>query len=316
MSDTWHILGAGALGSLYAAFLDSAGAQVTILERSQYRRGRLVDMSNTGPREFAVSSSVESLQRKFRINTSRSDDQSAIQQLLVATKSYDVVTAVTSVRHRLSDTSDVVLMSNGLGYQHEVAQAVPGPRYLNCLSTEGANWHSKMALMHVGPGTSRLGATDHQGAPGWLRLWQEAIYGTHWEPDIDSALWLKLIINAVINPITALTEQRNGELNSDPILSSQVANLCTELAALTRASVHSHLAETLESEVRKVITGTANNRSSMLQDITAGRPTEIDFINRHLSLEAKRLGVPVPLNDALCNAVFALESSMNTGQLR
>ena len=97
-------------------------------------------------------------------------------------------------------------------------------------------------------------------------------------------------------------------MNSDPVLSAKVANLCKELSVLTRASAHPQLADTLESEVRKVIVGTANNRSSMLQDIAEGRPTEIKFINGYISAEAKRLEVAAPLNDALASAIAALEA--------
>ncbi len=291
MSEPWHILGAGALGSLYAAFLDSAGANVTIVER---RAGR--------------QSKRATRKREFRINTSYATDHSEIKRLLVVTKSYDVVAAVSSVRHRLTSSSDVVLMSNGSGYQHEVARAVSEPRYFCCLSTEGANWRCANQLIHAGTGTSRLGSIYHHPPPDWLPLWQEAIPGTCWEEDIESALWMKLIINAVINPISALAGTQNGELNSDPVLSTKVANLCKELSALTSASAHRQLADTLETEVRKVIAGTANNRCSMLQDIEAGRPTEIEFINGYISAEAKRLEVATPLNDALVSAIASLEA--------
>ena len=308
MSEPWHILGAGALGSLYAAFLASAGANVTIVERNADRQDKPAGNTAPGTRKFSVSSPVAELQREFCINTSRADDRSEIKRLLVVTKSYDAVAAVSSVRHRLTDTSDVVLMSNGSGYQQEVAQTVSKPRYFYCLSTEGANWRCANALLHAGSGTSRLGSTDQHGAPDWLPLWQHAIPGTRWEEDIEGALWMKLIINAVINPITALAGTQNGELNSDPVLSAKVASLCKELSVLTLASAHPQLAGTVEREVRKVIAGTASNRSSMLQDIAAGRPTEIEFINGYISAEAKRLGVATPCNDALASDIAALEA--------
>ena len=77
---------------------------------------------------------------------------------------------------------------------------------------------------------------------------------------------------------------------------------------LTLASAHPQLADTVEREVRKVIAGTSTNRSSMLQDIAAGRPTEVGFINGYISAEAKRLEVATPHNDALASAIAALEA--------
>ncbi|MEP6389297.1 MAG: 2-dehydropantoate 2-reductase [Halioglobus sp.] len=309
MDKSWHILGAGALGSLYAAFLASAGADVTIVERRRNRQGKHKDEREDQRREFSVASPIAALHREFSIKTSQADDHPEIKHLLVATKSYDAVTAVSSVRHRLTSTSDVVLMSNGSGYQYQVAQAVSMPRYFYCLSTEGANWHSANALIHAGSGTSRLGSPDHQPPPEWLTLWEHAIPGACWEHDIGSALWMKLIINATINPITAIAGSHNGDLNTDTALSTKVTDLCKELSALTTASAYPQLAHGLENEVRKVITGTANNRSSMLQDIEAGRRTEIQHINGYVTAEAKRLGVGTPLNDALVRAVAELESA-------
>ncbi|MEP4485705.1 2-dehydropantoate 2-reductase [Marinobacter alexandrii] len=311
MDNSWYILGAGALGSLYAAFLASAGADVTIVERSTNRQGKPNGGRLAPERKFSVASSVDAINRAFSINTSQADNHSEIKHLLVATKSYDAVAAVSSVRHRLTRTSDVVLMSNGSGYQHQIAKAVSEPRYFYCLSTEGANWRSANALIHAGSGKSRLGGVDHTHPAEWFPFWERAIPGASWEDDIESALWMKLVINAAINPISALGGVQNGELTSDPALSTKVANLCAELSALTGASAYPQLAGDLESEVRKVIAGTASNRSSMLQDIEAGRPTEIDFINGYVSAEARRLEIPTPLNDALVGAIVELESTTN-----
>jgi len=300
------------MGSLYAAYLASAGVNVTIIERCTDQQDDLAAKHSLQKRKFSVSSELAAINRTFSVNASCGGERSEIKRLIVATKSYDALSAVYSVRHRLTQHSDVVLMSNGSGYQHDVAEAIPIPRYFCCLSTEGSNWRSKNSLQHAGSGRSRLGSKNSQPAPQWLHLWQSAIPGTQWEDDIESALWMKLIINAVINPITALAGTPNGALNTDAALSAKVTNLCVELSALTQASAHPQLASDLEREVRRVIAGTASNRSSMLQDIAAGRPTEIKFINGYISAEAKRLEIAVPLNDALASAIVALEDTATT----
>ena len=116
-----------------------------------------------------------------------------------------------------------------------------------------------------------------------------------------ACLWRKLAINAAINPLTALLRCTNGELAGDP--ADRVRRLCTEISAVARAAGMGRAVESLENVVFEVIHNTADNRSSMLQDVEAGRPTEIDYITGWLVEQANRLGMDVPANAALLEQV-------------
>jgi len=126
-------------------------------------------------------------------------------------------------------------------------------------------------------------------------------------PDITVAQWRKLAINCVINPLTALHGCRNGELADNRELSKLVIAMCREVALIGAAAGQGTAIAELERVVFNVIRHTAQNRSSMLQDIEAGRHTEIDYINGYAVRVATQHGVDTPLNRQILQEVRELE---------
>ena len=124
--------------------------------------------------------------------------------------------------------------------------------------------------------------------------------------DIATRLWQKLAVNCAINPLTALHRCRNGELRELADLETRIAAVCAEIAAVAGAAGIALEAADLTTRVHTVIAGTAANRSSMLQDVEAGRTTEIDYLNGFVAREGRRLSVSTPANAALQAAVHAL----------
>jgi 2-dehydropantoate 2-reductase len=116
-------------------------------------------------------------------------------------------------------------------------------------------------------------------------------------------LWQKLAVNCVINPLTALHRCPNGELNNDPERSSQVAALCREVREIACAAGMAAAVADLHQIVTQVISSTATNRSSMLQDVLAGRPTEIDYINGYLVKIADAQHLEASMNRRLLSAL-------------
>ena len=287
----WHVLGAGSVGSLFAAYLQRAGAGVTLLPRQSADQGkRIID---NGP-----------ARGQYTFDRSAPCDQQPIELLLVTTKAYDVTEALQSVKHRLQHDCAIVLLVNGMGLQAELATVnLPGKLYI-ATTTEGAYRESGGRLTHAGTGSTRVGRQG-EAPPGWFTLWQEAITDCHWDTDIESALWLKLAINCAINPLTALHNCYNGELGEAPALRAKVSELCAEIATVARAAGYDQLANGLEDQVFAVIRGTANNRSSMLQDLRAGRRTEIDYLTGYLVRLADELDIPVPMNLELLREIKA-----------
>ena len=116
------------------------------------------------------------------------------------------------------------------------------------------------------------------------------------------------MINCAINPLTAIHGCRNGELLENPQRRQETQALITELAAVSAAAGFAQLALTLQEAVTEVIRATADNTSSMRQDLERGRATEIDAITGYCCRRATALNVPTPLNHQLLQKVQRLSA--------
>lgn len=291
----WHVLGAGAMGCLFAGTLQRAGHPVTLLLRE--RRGQP---------EVPVTIEENGASKVLSFPTSLPDERTAISHLLVTTKAYDVCPAVMSIAHRLGNESQVVLLANGLGYAEELKAKLPR---LDCYlgtTTQGAYRIGPLHICHAGRGATRIGRPNRNVAPDWFRYWSAAVKPGSWDTDIERSLWLKLAINCAINPLTALHNCTNGEL-AGPHLSPQVLGLCEEIACISAAAGFVITPAQLHQQVSEVIAGTAANRSSMLQDIIAKRRTEIDYITGHLVAVGRSHGIAAPLNENLLERIMKLD---------
>lgn len=290
----WHVLGAGAMGCLFASKLQLAGCPTTILSR---RAGAATSAS--------VTIEADGSRTSVELQQSATTDPDPIALLLVTTKAQDVCTAVQSVNHRLDGASQVLLLSNGLGFGNELRAVLPKLNFYSGTTTEGAYRLGDQHIYHAGNGHTRIGHTEISTPPAWFGKWAEAVYPSIWDSEIDQALWLKLAINCAINPLTALHGCRNGEL-AEPPLAIHVRALCQEIMAVSAAAGFSAVTKDLPEQVAEVIRSTADNRSSMLQDITAGRDTEIEYITGHLLRVAKLHGIAVKHNADLYKSIVNL----------
>jgi 2-dehydropantoate 2-reductase len=126
--------------------------------------------------------------------------------------------------------------------------------------------------------------------------------------DIATVLWEKLIINAGINPLTALLRVPNGALLDLPS-AWEVAVAAAREAQAVAVAAGFDLRGDPEAFLTEVCTATAANRSSMLQDILAGRPTEIEALNAQVVTRGKALGLLTPVNEVLTALIRAVVQS-------
>ncbi|MFV8818225.1 ketopantoate reductase family protein [Haliea sp. E17] len=292
----WHILGAGAMGCLLAARLRAAGRPVTLLLRDP-------------PASANGIVSVESATQRhdFDVHLGAAEQPGAIRHLLVATKAPQIVAALQQVAHRLQEDTQLVLAANGMGYI-EAALAASGVNSLYCCTTtEGAYRIGALHIRHAGHGQTLFGHSGGGSPPDWYQDWQATDLQCAWLDPIEPALWHKLAINCAINPLTAEHRCPNGALVEQPALRRQMLELCAEISAVSLAAGYPQTAAQIEADALEVARKTAHNRSSMLQDVLAGRATEIDFITGHLLQVARRRGVATPHNTALYQRIKHLE---------
>ncbi|MFB4393893.1 MULTISPECIES: putative 2-dehydropantoate 2-reductase [unclassified Pseudomonas] len=283
MSSTWHILGAGSLGSLWACRLARAGKAVRLILRDAQR---LAAYQAAGGLTLVEQARVS----RYAIPAETDDAQGPIHRLLLACKAYDAAPAVARLAPRLAHDAEIVLLQNGLGSQDEVAEQAPHARCIFASSTEGAFREQDWRVNFAGHGFNWLGDPTNPTPPEWFADLQEAGIPGQWTPDILSRLWRKLALNCAINPLTVLHDCQNGGLLGHL---SEVSGLCEELAMLLQRCGQPQAAEDLDEEVQRVILATAANYSSMYQDVRHGRRTEVHYLLGHACRSAARHGLAI-----------------------
>lgn len=288
------MLGAGAIGGLFADALTRVDCDVTLLLR---------DPAPPGYRELIVERDGQREQRRVAVSSpSHCRD---VSRVLLTTKAYDAVTALQALQPAMAEDCTVLVMVNGMGIVESLRDSFPNARLYAATTTQGAYRTGHLSLRHAGFGTTRVGSPENNRLPGWFDNFSRALPPCDWDDEINTALWAKLAVNCVINPLTAVHRCRNGELARDRALRDEVALLCREVAQVSYAAGYTQTAQNISEQAAQVIADTATNRSSMLQDVLADRPTEAPHITGYLLRVAEDHGIPAPRNRALLEAVLA-----------
>lgn len=213
-------------------------------------------------------------------------DHAPTDWLVITTKAADTLNALRPLQPDLPRINNILLLQNGMGQQQQVAewlsQFSQAPQLWVGISTEGAYRPSQQQVIWAGCGETCIGRWSEQG-----RIPAPALPNTRSVSDIHTRMRAKLAINAVINPMTAVLQCRNGELLSNADYSRQMTLLADEIQWLYQQLGWS-LDFSLAQRAAEVAQATANNRSSSLQDVLNQRPTELNYITGFLLQQAQK----------------------------
>lgn len=291
------VFGAGSLGSLIGGLLADAH-DVTLVGRPAH----MTAIEETG---LTISGAVET---EVRPRTTTNGEGLTADLALVTVKAGDTVAAAEALSTGRFET--VCSLQNGLT-EGTLADGLSVP-ILAGTATYGARLGDPGHVVCTGRGTVTIGPyTEYAAAAERAARIGDAFSAAGIETVVDNDMerrrWAKLAINAAINPVTALAHVENGAVATEPLWSIARAAAC-ETAMVARADSVSLSNETVVSQVARVCESTAVNRSSMLQDVEAGRTTEIGAINGAVAERAAQLGVDVPINRVLVGLVTGLEA--------
>ncbi|MCS4267513.1 2-dehydropantoate 2-reductase [Serratia sp. BIGb0163] len=286
------ILGCGALGQLWLSRL--------------YQQGHDVQGWLRVPQPFCAVNVIEPQGASFNRNLPTNDPEHLAQSelLLVTLKAWQVSSAVSTLLPKLNPRCAILLLHNGMGTQDELpANNQP---ILQGTTTHAAR-HDGSTIIHVAGGTTHIGPTSPaaQSLSHLAEVLHEALPDVAWHNNIASANWRKLAVNCVINPLTALYNCRNGDLQRYP---EQIELICREVSSVMEMEGYHTSCEGLQQYVMEVIQSTADNVSSMLQDIRTQRHTEIDYITGYLLRRARSHGVTLPENARLFELIKRKEN--------
>lgn len=299
------VLGAGAMGSLFGGLLAERGQKVTLLDINDahleaIRRQGLRLETDQGERHVSNLAACRPEQARERADL-----------LLVFTKTLHTDVALQGVAHLLDEQTQVLSLQNGLGNAEVLGRHIAAQRVMVGMTTWPADLIGPGHVRSHGEGVVRLLCADgieRAGATRAAALLQAAGLHCSVDPDVWTAIWEKVAFNAALNSLCAVTGCTVGQLDGAPEGMRLVHGIVMEVVAVAQAA---GVPADLQRCLRSVVNAVAHHRThkpSMLQDVLAGRPTEIGSINGEVLARARRHGLAVPLTETLLGLLRLMEA--------
>ncbi len=285
-------LGAGAVGSSYGALL-SRKNDVTLI-------GNKAHLNAIGSKGLTLSGDIQEI---FFIKAETEIKAIPTKSLiLLTTKAHDSARAIKEVKDMLKEDTVILILQNGLGNK-EVVKAIVGDK------VEVIRGVPKIAAEFLKPGevTFWNGETileKTRTGRAIAALFNECGLKARISNEIDREIWTKLILNCVVNPLTAILQVRNNVILVDSLkpLRSRIMKECVEVGKCEGIEFQPNVNESIDKCIARY-----ENYSSMCQDIMKRKETEIDFINGKIVELGRKHKIPTPINGAMTSLVKFLE---------
>ena len=302
------IVGAGAIATLFAAQLASAGMKVVMLTSWEEA---IQKISERGV--CAIFPDGRSVGGLVQI-TSDPEEIGRIRRALVLVKAWQTPQAALQLEKVLTSDGVAFSLQNGLGNLEVLAERL-GPRRSACGVTVVGATIQNPGIVHCTGSVTVQGIQDMRLFDLYEQF-EKAGIRVEMQADLGCVQWRKLIVNAAINPLSAVLGVCNGALWENTHSQYVLTGLAREALAVAEASGYPFNEVDMIGEIREICRKTAANHSSMLQDVRRGVQTEIDAINGALVQIAGGLGVDVPLNRCFVSLVksFSEASSLFDGE--
>lgn len=305
------LVGPGALGCLVGSIVSKgiAGTEhrLTVLDHNEQRAGFL---SKHGITYILGDNSTKSAISAY----SSPAAVGQVDVILLCVKSYDVAASLEFCAPLLTEKALVVFLQNGISHLDVPKSLETNSAYGT--TTEGATLLSTGMVRHAGHGVTYLGfldnVTDHITA--LLKTTREVFhrggFETHLSKQIIARLWTKLFVNVGINALTAILRCKNGELLTHPAVGERMKEAISEAVEIAKAQ-NIPVLDTPYLTCQEVCHKTAENISSMLQDVQNCQRTEIEAINGAVVNLGLRFNIPTPANNLLCQQIKEIEAGYN-----
>lgn len=291
------VMGAGAIGSLFGGILSNAGYDVTLVGRKPH-----VDAINKGGLRISglidVKVGVEAL----------CEPTGGADVVLLTVKSYDTEQAVRMIP--IEDDTVVLSLQNGLGNEEIMSDILGGEHVLGGVTSYGSLFVEPGHVKCTGIGEVVLGelyGRVSKRAESIREMFLGAGIKSQVSDNIRMDIWKKLVVNVAINPLTAILDVRNGALIEHAESKELMREAIREAVMVAERERFPLLEEASFNMAVDVASKTAENRSSMLQDVKHGRRTEIDAINGAVVRLGEKDGIETPVNNMFCSLVKAME---------
>lgn len=285
-----HIIGSGAVGQLIACLLTTADIPNALVNRKNISEEKTISY-------FPFSSSGQAEPVRLTLDYDALTDNTILDVVWVCVKSYQLESALQLVKPQLNNNTILILTQNGMGHletaQKLLCPTLPPEQIFVAVNTHGSLRvidESLPELHHTGLGSLQIGnnylVLNNQAKPLSLIKQVASVINLSWHEQIEMALWIKLGISAVINPLTAYYQCKNGDLLTQTERQMETDMLIQEMESFYKAIDMEELAVTFKDDCYQVIKNTSNNFSSMMLDTKNGKQTEIESITGYLLSQA------------------------------
>lgn len=301
------MLGAGAIGAYVGAALSRGGSEVTLIARGEHLRAMQAD----GVR-------VLSPRGDFHVHPAATDDLDALADanvVFVGLKAYTLPELAPQIGPRLGPGTALIAAQNGVPwwYFHSdrgplqgtvlesvdpggvISRSIAAERVIGCVVYCSTEIVAPGVVRHVEGTRFAIGEPDGRLSERCRRISEAFVAGglkCPVESNIREQMWLKLVGNAAFNPVTALTGTTLGELGASPEMVDLLRAMLEECGAVA-AALGIELPVSLERRLEAGI-AVGDHKTSMLQDLEAGKPLEVDCLTGAVGELASLVGVPVP----------------------
>ncbi len=294
------VLGAGAMGCLYGAALHRAGADVRLVD---VNREHLAAINERGL-ELDTRAGVELLPIPALLPQEVTEPADLV---LVFTKTFQTDAALKGIAAGIGPETRLLSLQNGLGNDGRLASHADRNRVLIGASTLPSDLLGPGRVRSHGDGGSKFYPAypggDAEFAQRVADLLSEGGLPAALDPEIHAAIWSKAIFNAAMNPLCALTLRTPGFLGAHEESRAMIRTVVEEGVAAARAAGIAIDPQPIHDLTQVSMTDHADHEASMLQDVKAGRRTEIDAINGAIVEAARAHGLAAPVTETLLRLV-------------
>jgi len=298
------VIGAGAMGCLFGGRLAQAGHEVVLVDVFQPQ----IDALN----EHGLLLTDDNGSSRIKIEAAVAAELAGVRELLIFfTKAMHSAAAARDAKHLFGPESWALTVQNGIGNDDAIAAHISRERLIVGMTNYSADLVSVGQVATHGFGEIRIWGADQPSSrvSDIATCLNAAGLVCRADPNVQNAIWEKVTFNAAMNAVAAITRLPVGGLADDPDARDLLKRIVEEASVVACAAGHAIDPAHVWTVIEAAFAAHRQHTPSMLQDILAGRLTEIDAINGAIVLQGRKLGVSTPYNDALTSLVRAIQRS-------
>jgi 2-dehydropantoate 2-reductase len=297
------IVGAGAMGSMYGGYLSNGGNEVYLIDI-------WAEHVNKINKDGLIIQKGDQEILAYPKAVTKAEDVGIVDLAVIFVKSIHTGSAVESNMALFGDDTMVLSLQNGYGNIEKIEKYAKPENVIAGTSGHGATMIGPGCIKHAGSGVSHIGLAKgkrDKRIEEVASIFEKSGFEMEINENVMELIWAKIFINVGINALTAILKIKNGQLLDYEESKVMMKDAVTEAVNVAKAAGMEFDADETIEKVYVLAEKTGENKSSMFQDVSRGRKTEIDTINGAIVSEGIKYGIETPINSMLTNMIKVIE---------